>query len=379
MAYADLPGAFLHTLTDEKIVVLLTGELCELMVKVDPKLYRKYVKVDKKGTPMLYVELYKSVYGLLRSALLFYRKLKGELLNYGFEMNDYDPCVANMDTPGEQLTVLWHVDDLKISCKDSFEITKLLSYLNKLYGGKLVAHRGKKCDYLGMNLDFSEPGVFTVDMIPYIQNVIADFPEEIKHTSPTPHADHLFKVRDKDDAKYLEEQQAQAFHHTVAQLLFLACRGRRDIQTAVSFLTTRVRAPDEDDWGKVRRVLQYLKATLYLKLRLTVDNLMSAQWLIDGSHGVHWDCKGQTGAGMSLGKGAIISFSRKQKTNTRSSTESELVGVDDAIPTVLWSLYFIRAQGYDMSHATIYQDNKSEYCLRRMEKCRAASERSTSR
>ena len=62
----------------------------------------------------------------------------------------------------------------------------------------------------------------------------------------------------------------------MAQLLFLACRGRRDIQTAVSFLTTRVRAPDEDDWGKVRRVLQYLKGTLYLKLRLTVENLMGA-------------------------------------------------------------------------------------------------------
>ena len=363
VAYADMPGAFLHTLTDEKIVVLLTGELCELMVKVEPSLYRKYVTVDRKGTPMLYVELYKSVYGLLRSALLFYRKLKGELMSYGFEMNPYDPCVANMDTPGGQMTVLWHVDDLKISCKDSFEITKLLSYLNKLYGRKLGAHCGKKGEHLGMNLDFSEPGVFTVDMIPYIKTIINDFPEEIKHHSPTPHADHLFKVRDEADAKYLPEEQARAFHHAVAQLLFLACCARRDIQTAVSFLTTRVRAPDEDDWGKVRRVLQYLKGTLYLKLRLTAESLVSALWFIDGSDGVHWDCKGQTGAGMTLGKGALISFSRKHKTNTRSSTESEIVSVDDAITTVLWSLYFIQAQGYDMVHATIYQDNKSAILL----------------
>ena len=72
VGYADLPGAFLHTLTDEKIIVLLSGELCELMVKVDPKLYRKFVTHDKKGKPNLYVELYKSVYGLLRSALLLY-------------------------------------------------------------------------------------------------------------------------------------------------------------------------------------------------------------------------------------------------------------------------------------------------------------------
>ena len=64
----------------------------------------------------------------------------------------------------------------------------------------------------------------------------------------------------------------------MAQLLFLSCRARRDIQTAVSFLTTRVKAPDEDDWGKLKRVLRYLRGTLYLKLRLSVDNLTSSIW-----------------------------------------------------------------------------------------------------
>lgn len=40
---------------------------------------------------------------------------------------------------------------------------------------------------------------------------------------------------------------------------------------------------------------------------------------------------------MSLGKGSPISISRKQKLNTKSSTEAELVGVDDAMALVLWS------------------------------------------
>ncbi|KAL7526417.1 hypothetical protein ACHAWF_001760, partial [Thalassiosira exigua] len=47
----------------------------------------------------------------------------------------------------------------------------------------------------------------------------------------------------KNDARYLPEEQAQQFHTTVAQLLFLSARARRDIQTAVGFLTTRVKAP----------------------------------------------------------------------------------------------------------------------------------------
>ena len=152
---------------------------------------------------------------------------------------------------------------------------------------------------------------------------------------------------------------AQAFHSTVASLLFVSCRARRDIQTAVAFLTTRVKRPDQDDWGKVKRVLQYLKGTRSMPLNLEIDNLQYTKWQVDASHGVHEDCKGHTGAAMTLGKGAKISFSRKQKSNSRSSTETEVIGVDDAMTLVLWSLYFIQAQGYPMTHAIIYQDNKS--------------------
>ncbi len=53
IATCDLPGAFLHTLTDKKVIMVLRGELCKLMVKVNPKLYRKYVTHDKRGKPVL--------------------------------------------------------------------------------------------------------------------------------------------------------------------------------------------------------------------------------------------------------------------------------------------------------------------------------------
>ena len=51
--------------------------------------------VDKKVTPILYVRLKKALSGLLRSSLLFYRKLCGKLEEYGFKTNTYDPCVGN--------------------------------------------------------------------------------------------------------------------------------------------------------------------------------------------------------------------------------------------------------------------------------------------
>jgi len=75
VACFDIPGAFLHAESDEDITMVLKGRLAELMVQVAPNLYRKYITVDRKGTAILYVKMQKALYGLLRSALLFYNKL----------------------------------------------------------------------------------------------------------------------------------------------------------------------------------------------------------------------------------------------------------------------------------------------------------------
>ena len=57
----------------------------------------------------------------------------------------------------ETLTVCWHVDDLKISCIDANEVTKMIQWLESEYG-KMHGSRGKRHDYLGMWIDYSIPG-----------------------------------------------------------------------------------------------------------------------------------------------------------------------------------------------------------------------------
>jgi hypothetical protein len=224
-------------------------------------------------------------------------------------------------------------------------------------------HTGRKHDYLGVDMEFTDDGLLEVSMFKYLRNVIEEFPEKITGRAATPAAGHLFDVRDEKEARPLEEERALAFHHTVAQLLFMATRARRDIQTAVAFLTTRVKAPDEDDWGKLKRVLKYLNGTKFLKLTLSVGDLGMLKWYVDGSHNVHWDCKGHGGAVFKLGKGATASYSRKVKLNTRSSTETELYAADMYMPEMLWSLYFIQAQGYEAECVGLYQDNISTQLL----------------
>jgi hypothetical protein len=72
----DIPGAFLHANLDEEVIMVLRGELAELMAKVEPKLYRPYIVTTSRGESILYVKMQKAMYGLLRSALLFYLKLR---------------------------------------------------------------------------------------------------------------------------------------------------------------------------------------------------------------------------------------------------------------------------------------------------------------
>ena len=79
--------------------------MAEMMVKIDPSLYRKYVFIGKGKQPMLYVKLNQALYGMLHSTILFYNKLVSELKEIGLVLNPYDLCVANREINGSQQTV----------------------------------------------------------------------------------------------------------------------------------------------------------------------------------------------------------------------------------------------------------------------------------
>ncbi len=76
-----------------------------------------------------------------------------------------------------------------------------------------------------------------------------------------------------------------------------------------------------------------------------------------------------------MGRGFPIVSSTKQKLNTQSSTESELVGVDNMMPIVVWSRYFLMAQGYGVTQNLLLQDNQSSILLER--NGRASSDKRT--
>jgi hypothetical protein len=152
----------------------------------------------------------------------------------------------------------------------------------------------------------------------------------------------------------------------VAKALFLCKRARPDIQPTIAVLCTRVKGPNKAGWEKLVRLMKYLNGTRELKLTLSADNLHCIKWYGDASFAVHSDCKSHTRATMSYRDGdcAVQSISRKHsKLNTRSSTESELVGVDDVLLMILWTELFLEEQGYGINSNILYQDNKSAILL----------------
>jgi hypothetical protein len=312
----------------------------------------------------MYVELLKALYGTVRAARLFWDKLSGKLLEWGFTPNPYDPCVMNKTVDGQQLTVAWHVDDLKVSHAKSTVVDQFVDDMENEFGKEtpLNKSRGKVHDYLGMTLDFSKPGEVTITMIDYIKSILHDAPKEMRGRAATPAANHLFQINRVDPVP-LNKEKTENYVHIVMQLLYLSQRARPDIRTAVSFLCGRLTKPDEDDYKKLVRVMKYLDSTANMPLVLASDDTGKIRWWVDASYAVHDDMKSHTGGTMSMGKGSIYSTSSKQKLVTRSSTEAEIVGVHDVMPQLIWTAHFLDGQGININESILYQDNTSSILL----------------
>ncbi len=105
--------------------------------------------------------------------------------------------------------------------------------------------------------------------------------------------------------------------------------------------------------------------TVDLPLTLGAYGTRELNWYIDASFAVHANMRGHTRGALTMGRGFPIASLTKHKINTQSSTESELVGVNDMMLLIMWMRIFLKNQGYKVSDNIIYQDNKSTMLLER--------------
>jgi hypothetical protein len=197
----------------------------------------------KNGKKYIYAKLTKAVYGTLLGAILFYEKLSKQLIDWGYEPNCYDRCTFNKMIDGDQITIQFHVDDLKISHMKQSVIDSVFDDLNKEFGTTrkpLAATTGMIHDYLGITIDYSERGKVMFTMHDYLEDIVDEMPDDMNGTAPTPASDNLFDV--DEDSIALNKKESDFFHRTTARLLFAAKRARPDLKVAVAYLCTRAKA-----------------------------------------------------------------------------------------------------------------------------------------
>ena len=121
--------------------------------------------------------------------------------------------------------------------------------------------------------------------------------------------DDLLKVN--EDAVKLTPTKAKSFHSIVAMMLYMTKWARPAIALAIVFLTTRDREPDEDDWLKLRHLMEYLVSTSGLPLVLGAVNTGVLHWHVDVAHAMHPNMQGHTGGGLTMGTGYPVVTSTK--------------------------------------------------------------------
>ena len=132
----DIPNAFIQTkIEDEKdmAVIKIRGVLVDILLEIDKDFYKPFVTTDKKGDKQLIVQCLNAIYGTMVASLLYYRKFCNTLLRNDFKVNPYDPCVFNRLVEGKQQTILFHVDDCKISHKNSKVNDEFIEVLRQEY------------------------------------------------------------------------------------------------------------------------------------------------------------------------------------------------------------------------------------------------------
>jgi len=126
---------------EDFVLLKMVGDATDIMCRVNPK-YTSFV-ITENGKRVMYLRLLKALYGCVKSALLWYELFTETLVDMGFELNPYDPCVANCMIDGKQCTIAWYVDDNKISHVSEKVVSNIIEAI-ELKFGKMTVVRGKK-------------------------------------------------------------------------------------------------------------------------------------------------------------------------------------------------------------------------------------------
>ena len=345
VAVVDIPNAFIQTHVEKEqdmAIIQMCRVLVDILLEIAPEVYKPFVHINKKGVKQLLLQCHNAIYGTMLASLLYYKKFVKSLLLIRFEINPYDPCVANKMINRKQMTICFHVNDCKLSHHDHKAVDDFIEWLCQEYesifedgSGKMMVSQGKVHTYLGMMLDYSIPGQVKISMFDYIEEILAAFNKAEPKGAGTKSSaapNNLFKIN--EDCEKLNPGKAIEFHNLIMKTLYATKCACPDTCTSIAFLMPHGHGPDLDDWKRFVHLMKYIRGTHKLPLILSANGSGILKWWVDALFAVHPNMQGHSGGSLSFRHGFPIVSSTKQKLNTQSSTATEVVGADNFMPAI---------------------------------------------
>jgi hypothetical protein len=147
----------------------------------------------------------------------------------------------------------------------------------------MTVTRGTQQVFLGMDKRFKGDGTLSIGMKGSIEEAIVEFGEDVSRSATTPAGRGIFKV--DSTALLLEKEKAELYHKVDAKLLYVLHRGQPNIQLAIAFMCTCVSCSTTQDWGKLKRLLQYLNGTMdNVLLTIGADSLKKKVTWVDAAY-----------------------------------------------------------------------------------------------
>ena len=168
------------------------------------------------------------------------------------------------------------------------------------------------------HIEFLTNRRISITMKRYIKKLLDMLPGVVKGTTTSPTKKNMFDV--DTTSRALNKKSADLFHSVIAKILWITKRGRTDLETAESFLCTRVANPIEDDWQKLERLLRFINRTREDKRIIGIHDIRTMNTFTDASYAIHPYMRGYTGDAISFGVSIVHGKISKQKINVKSST-----------------------------------------------------------
>lgn len=347
MKSMDIEGAYLEADMEEEVHLKISKKVAAIFVKAYPRL-KKYLHQGE-----LYVRVIKALYGLIQSAQRWKNKLTSELVSIGYTVCEQDDCIFMKTIDGYTMKIGFHVDDLLFSHKNKSAIDREITLLGSKFAGYKVGE-WEKFTYLGMKIARNSNMDVMVSMSEYIDKVCKEHNVDFHSTIPA--TKELFGA---DNTELLNEKDKHVFHHGTAQCLYLAKRVRCDILATASFLCSKVNAPTMKCKDALYKLMCYLYSTRNRGTIFTGGGSLEVEAYGDAAFMVHEDVTSRGGNVVMMSGGVIEAHSCKQTMITKSSTEAELVALDECTVTAMDSRRLMIALGNKQKPTVVYEDNKS--------------------